>query len=537
MAGPGLVRLADLGEAGRGELPKRFQQPEATSRRGVDQRHHRSLDEIAEQPVHIDRVEVVAGADRLRGSEVEGPDERGEPAEQTLLVGLEEVVGPGHGGLQRRLPLRSVAPVSEQAEAVAEPVEQLRRRQAAGARRRELDRERHAVQLSAHLLHGVPLGLEVEVRGHGTGALEEQVGAVLGRVEGFDGMQVLAHRAEPFARGREQAGRRRARTERVHQRGRARQHVLAVVEDHERGPGSHGRHDRGSQVTICGLGDPQGLGHCVDDLLRARHLVELDHGDAAAVGVLPRTGDGDGKTRLADPSRPQQGDERRGAQRGEHHPDVGVAADEIRDGGQVVLALRRCGRGAPNGYHRRRDRTREDLRLELPKSFARVDPEAVDEVDAGALEGRQRICLPIAPRQREHQRRPQALAERVDLRELGQRPDGGPGIVVCETGQLLLRRVEPPFLQSVDGGLQPDGVQPCERWSGPHHQRAVRVAIGCELDEARDVHVHGGLEPVGRADPGDRVGAEGLAQRGHVSLEDLGSGARRLLTPDQVDQS
>ena len=71
MAGLDVARGALLGESRGGELPERLQQPEAATGGSVDGGDHRPLDEVTEQPVDIDRVEPVIGADRLGGREVE----------------------------------------------------------------------------------------------------------------------------------------------------------------------------------------------------------------------------------------------------------------------------------------------------------------------------------------------------------------------------------------------------------------------------------------------------------------------------------
>ena len=68
-------------------------------------------------------VEAVARADLLGRLQLEAAGEDREPAEQQLLVRLEQVVAPLERRGQRLLPgRRGVAAAAQQAEAVVEPV-------------------------------------------------------------------------------------------------------------------------------------------------------------------------------------------------------------------------------------------------------------------------------------------------------------------------------------------------------------------------------------------------------------------------------
>src|SRR5512132_4458812 len=98
----------------------------------------------------------------LGGLDGEAPSERGEPAEETLLLVAQELVAPFDRRAQRSLAFRrAVRPRGKQREALLEPFEQLVRVEHGDARRGELDRKREPVEAPTDLRHS---GLRSEPR-------------------------------------------------------------------------------------------------------------------------------------------------------------------------------------------------------------------------------------------------------------------------------------------------------------------------------------------------------------------------------------
>ena len=122
-----------------------------------------------------ERVEISAAhlLDRLERA---APDEDGEPAEERLLVVVEELDAPADRVAQRSVPGGGVARArGEELESVLQPSEHRRRGQHLDPRRGELDRERQVVEVAADLGDRVQVGLvRLEVRADRACPLEEQ---------------------------------------------------------------------------------------------------------------------------------------------------------------------------------------------------------------------------------------------------------------------------------------------------------------------------------------------------------------------------
>ena len=102
------------------------------------------------------QVALAHGLGRL---ERPAPGEDREPRQSLLLVLLEQVVAPGDRRPQRLLPFGCVpGPAGEEREPLLQPSEQGIGRQDLDARRRQLDRERQAVEAAADLGHGAVRG-------------------------------------------------------------------------------------------------------------------------------------------------------------------------------------------------------------------------------------------------------------------------------------------------------------------------------------------------------------------------------------------
>ena len=164
-------RLAGLVEALARVHADGLQQP---VRRAVLVGDHEATSRPAGRARRRRRGRAADGLDRL---ELEAAREDGEPAEQRLLVRLEQVVAPlqrgGEGVLARG---RRAARAAQHAEAVVEPLRDRRRAERAQARRRELERERQAVEAEADARDVRRVALvEREARRRGARALDEQL--------------------------------------------------------------------------------------------------------------------------------------------------------------------------------------------------------------------------------------------------------------------------------------------------------------------------------------------------------------------------
>ena len=171
------MRPEDLGatvvaHAAPAVLTKRLEQlVTGAAAGGAANRHHGALDEAREQVERVARA-----ARRLGRREVEGPGEDGEGAEQLLLLGREEVVGPADGVLHR--PVARVAPAAgglQQTETFIEARRDLCEVDRPGPCRCELDRERDPIEAPADLDDRTRVLLaELESRIGRAGSLDEE---------------------------------------------------------------------------------------------------------------------------------------------------------------------------------------------------------------------------------------------------------------------------------------------------------------------------------------------------------------------------
>src|SRR5581483_4680770 len=205
----------------------------------------------------------------------------------------------------------------------------------------------------------------------------------------------------------------------------------------------------------------------------------------------------------------------------------------------------RCGRGGELGV------VREDRVLDPPELRAGLEAELVDVDPPGRPVRLERVCLPAAPVEREHQLAPEPLAERAFVDRVLELGDDLPMLAERERGlEPLLERVDPQIFEAVGLGAQPPDLgQPLERRAAPERERAVsevggrpRVALaacGARPDEQA-------LEDNGvrrRADDGvavaaadDRRLAESRAQPGDVVLDGVSRGGGHVGPPELVDQ-
>ena len=171
---------------------------------------------------HVERAEH-----RLRRRERCAAGEGGERPEAALVVGEQEVVAPPDRRPQRPAALGLAARrVAQHGEAVVEPARDLLDGQRPRARRRELDRERQAVERPAQLAHL----LRVARAGRPEG---EELDSVFERQRSELEHGLLCE-LERYLAGAEDPQRRRRIEKALHERRGGVDHVLAVVEDQHR---------------------------------------------------------------------------------------------------------------------------------------------------------------------------------------------------------------------------------------------------------------------------------------------------------------
>ena len=135
----------------------------------------RLLDQPGKQIDDPPQGDRTAGADLLGRLEREPTGEHGEATVKDALLTGEQVVAPVDRGAQRLLAgQRGATTGAEHVEALAQARGDLIERQRGRASRGELDRQRHAVQTPADLLHGAGGVRGIEARPRSGGALAEQ---------------------------------------------------------------------------------------------------------------------------------------------------------------------------------------------------------------------------------------------------------------------------------------------------------------------------------------------------------------------------
>ena len=229
--------------------------------------------------------------------------------------------------------------------------------------------------------------------------------------------------------------------------------------------------------------------------------------------------------------------------------DAEVAAARVADRRANRRLGRRAGARTRGGQVQARILT-EDAQLELPERRPGVDAELLDERPAAALEPMQRVGLPAAAVQREHQLAAQAFAKRV-LRD--ERLELRHQLVMAAERQLsvdaILDRRETELLEPGDLALRERLVsQLGQRLPAPERERLaqagrplVRIVALSRLRDQRlepgdvDLAGRGPQEIAGRARP-DPIGADQLAQCGDVPVQRGLRGSGRLVAPQRLDE-
>ncbi len=189
--------------------------------------------------------------------------------------------------------------------------------------------------------------------------------------------------------------------------------------------------------------------------------------------------------------------------------------------------------------------------LELLQLAARLEPELAVEIGPRLLVPLERVGLTAGAVQREHELRPQTLAQRLlehERFELGHERGMAAESKVGLDPQLERRQAE--LLQPGDLGLGEGlGLEICKRWAPPESERVPERA-GCTSGVACREQTPAGLEQplealgvelirrqpeqVAAASRLEHALADHLPQLRHVDLQALDRGGWRLLTPQPV---
>ena len=195
------------------------------------------VDQQCEQVEDLVAFHVAAAGDRLAGVEVEPSHKHRQPGEQDAFGLGQQRVRPIHRGPQRLLAAhRGARTPGQQPEAVMQAVADLDQRQDAHPRRRQLDRQRHAVEAPADLRRGggVLIG-EAEIGPDLARAVGEQLDRLVGQRQRRHPPTHLATNPDRLTARRHKAHRRAAAQQGNNQRGTCVQQMLTVVQ-HQQHP-------------------------------------------------------------------------------------------------------------------------------------------------------------------------------------------------------------------------------------------------------------------------------------------------------------
>ena len=195
----------------------------------------------------------------------------------------------------------------------------------------------------------------------------------------------------------------------------------------------------------------------------------------------------------------------------------------------------------------------QDRLLQLLEAGSGLETELVPECPSRAPVHRERVPLPAAAIEREHQLDVEPFPTRMggnEPFELGSENLVPGECKVCLDA--LLQRHEPQLLESYDlslgerliGHVREHGPAPQRKRLTQRHGRSVRIACRELAPSARDEPLEPleielarlYAQPIAGPVRRDAVLAEELAQPVHENLKRIPRGRRRLLTPQRVDQ-
>ena len=218
--------------------------------------------------------------------------EHGQDLEQRPLVVVEQLVAPGDRGAERPLAVGQVArSAPKDIESSSEAVAQLRRREQAKPRGRELDRERQPVESRADLADDRSrVVVEAEAWPRLSSALDEEgdrggghrAGGAAWQRERRHGQELLAADPQCLA-ARHQECELRTLPDQLRGVVGCRHHLLEVVEHEEEPARPEMRSERHAQVVIAGDREAGRLGDRDEDGGRFAGVREIDEEDAVVV--------------------------------------------------------------------------------------------------------------------------------------------------------------------------------------------------------------------------------------------------------------
>ncbi len=190
--------------------------------------------------------------------------------------------------------------------------------------------------------------------------------------------------------------------------------------------------------------------------------------------------------------------------------------------------------------------------MEAHEVRRRVDAELVGQDPTGPMEGAERISLATFAVVREHEQRPQVLAQGMGRQERLEVADGPrrmpPGEQALEPRRLRLeaKLVEPSGLgeeRALVGEVGQGRPTPQRKCLVEGHDRQIRIdrqrllALADQGIETAGVEL-GRLQPqpIARRLAHDPILADGLAQERNVRLDDAAGRLGRLVVPDEVDE-
>ncbi len=232
---------------------------------------------LAHQPVEDVEQVLDVGCDRRSTGEREATGKGGEPAEEPLLTGGEQLVAPVERRPQGALTGDVAGTAGEQRGLVVEPGDELGERERPQPGGGQLDGERDAVEPVADAVDGRPWRGDGSTGG-GTGALGEERRGVVAAQPG-DPPDLFASNLQRLPAGGEDPSGGARPEQPAHEYSDVVEQVLAVVEHEEKGRRPHqvGDAAHGGEVRTQGLadggGDQTALGHVgqLDD----RHHVDV----------------------------------------------------------------------------------------------------------------------------------------------------------------------------------------------------------------------------------------------------------------------
>ena len=192
---------------------------------------------------------------------------------------------------------------------------------------------------------------------------------------------------------------------------------------------------------------------------------------------------------------------------------------------------------------------REDRALQAAETRSRLDAELVDEQSPALAEHRERLGLPPAAVEREHQRRAQLLAERSDRHEPRQLADDERVAAELELrSETALERGVPTFVELLRPGREHRRARHvCKRCTAPEGERlpqqrhpprgGLSGGAATELVEPRRIDARPldhQLVPAGRGRDG--VVAEAATKLGDEDVERVARLGGRAAVPDALDQ-